>query len=90
MTMPTPGQYQAALAAQAACLRAATVPHIEGCAMWHHQGGDYDRDCASCMDLAAVDQYLAKGGQPVMPPVGDVAVEDAGPVSPVGEMVEPT
>lgn len=30
--------------------------HIPGCQMWHHQGGDYDRDCPACMALAAAEQ----------------------------------
>lgn len=34
--------------------------HIDGCDMWHHQGGDYDRDCPACMDLAADDEALQR------------------------------
>lgn len=34
----------------------AELQHIPGCNMWHHQGGDYDRDCPACMTLAAQDQ----------------------------------
>lgn len=84
MSAPTPSQVQAAYEAS---VRATTVPHIEGCSMWHHQGGDYDRDCPSCMDLATVDQLLAALGQPVHPPAGEVPVEQAGPVQPEGTIV---
>jgi hypothetical protein len=34
--------------------------HISGCTMWHHQGGDYDRDCPACMTLAANDASLQR------------------------------
>jgi len=37
-----------------------TFFHDPGCSCWHHQGGDYDRDCAACMALAAIEQ-----GKPV-------------------------
>ncbi|QFP94696.1 hypothetical protein I5G59_gp76 [Mycobacterium phage LilMcDreamy] len=34
--------------------------HIDGCSMWHHQGGDYDRDCPACMTLAEEDQKAGR------------------------------
>jgi hypothetical protein len=86
VSAPSEAQAQAAMEAN---LRVATVPHIEGCSMWHHQGGDYDRDCATCMDLATVDQYLAAVGQPVHAPAGEVPVEQAGPIQPEGQIVAP-
>ena len=61
-------QTEAEVRAQlAAAIAGTSTKHNDECSMWHHQGGDYDRDCEACihacmharMHLAAVDQGLA-------------------------------
>lgn len=52
--------------------------HDDGCSMWHHQGGDYDRDCAACMALCAEAQ---RRGNPVPHPPGASMYEAADPIA---------
>lgn len=46
--------------------------HIPGCNMWHYQGGDYDRDCDACMEMAGEDQRHPEVGSMYQPadPIG--------------------
>lgn len=51
--------------------------HVDGCSMWHHQGGDYDRDCPACMALCAEDQ---RRGRWAPHPSGASMYEAADPI----------